>query len=171
MTTRLPLDTPTDEMKALAEEEIPEALEELGQKHTYVNDVIQWCEASYQTGDKNEIQAQTKEYLVDAVETVAKEVEATSAKLLRFLSLQSDAVDGLAIELDVVKERLALAKTQNAQARLQAFRGPKDDGTPSRPRLEVLNETEREAHMPSVGAYDRDVRARLAAFDDVGTGL
>ena len=57
---------------------------------------------------------QTKEYLVDALEVVAKEVETTSAKLIRFLSLQNDAVEGLGLELDAVRERLALAKAQNA---------------------------------------------------------
>ena len=64
-----------------------------------------------------------------------------------------------------------LAKTQNAQARLQAFRGPKDDGTPSRPRLEVLNETEREAHMPSVGAYDTAASKSPSWADSCGVGL
>ena len=96
---------PAAEALQLASTDIPEALDELGRKHDYVNDVVQWCESSYQSGDKNLVLKQTKEYLVDALEVVAKDVETTSAKLIRFLSLQNDAVEGLGLELDAVRER------------------------------------------------------------------
>ena len=159
-----------EEMKALAEKEIPDALNELGQKHTYVNDVIQWCESSYQTGNKKDVQAQTKEYIVDALESVAKEVEETSAKLTRFLNLQSDGIDSLSIELDVVKERLAIAKAQNAEARLAKFRTPAP--LPKRePHKEPLTDAERSDKMPNVGGYEKDLRKRLATFDDIGNCL
>ena len=64
---------PAAEALQLASTDIPEALDELGRKHDYVNDVVQWCESSYQSGDKNLVLKQTKEYLVDALEVVAKE--------------------------------------------------------------------------------------------------
>ena len=159
-----------DQMSNLARTEIPNALNELGQKHTYVNDVIQWCESSYMTGNKKEVQAQTQEYIVDALSSVAKEVEQTSAKLTEFLRLQSDSVDTLAIELDVVKERLAVAKTANAEARLRKFRKPETRPPKQLPK-EPLAEEDREAQMPAVVAYEKDLTARLSAFDGVGTCL
>lgn len=159
-------------MTRLAEAEIPGALHELGQKHTFVNDVIQWCESSYVSGNKNEVQAQTKEYVVDALQSVAKDVEDTAAKLTRFLRLQSDSVDSLAIELEVVKERLALAKAANAEARLAKFQKPREPVARA-PRREDLDEDEREALMPSSGGatYEPSLKKRLATFDDVGTCL
>jgi|MDSX01.1.fsa_nt_gb hypothetical protein len=157
-------------MQRLASTDIPNALHELGQKHTYVNDVIQWCESSYMSGNKKEVQAQTQEYVVDALGSVAKEVEETSAKLAEFLKLQSDSVDTLAIQLDVVKERLAVAKAANAEARLAKFR-PTEPRPKREAAKEALGDAEREAAMPAVVAYERDLSARLSAFDDVGTCL
>jgi hypothetical protein len=165
--------TPTDpaaEALQLASTEIPEALDELGRKHDYVNDVVQWCESSYQSGDKNMVLKQTKEYLVDALEVVAKEVETTSAKLIRFLSLQNDAVEGLGLELDAVRERLALAKAQNAAKRMEAL-CPERKREPSQPRLEVLDDAARAEHMCTVGNYESSLQKRMNAFDDVGSKL
>ena len=165
--------TPTDpaaEALQLASTEIPEALDELGRKHDYVNDVVQWCESSYQSGDKNMVLKQTKEYLVDALEVVAKEVETTSAKLIRFLSLQNDAVEGLGLELDAVRERLALAKAQNAAKRMEAL-CPERKREPSQPRLEVLDDAARAEHMCTVGNYEASLQKRMNAFDAVGSKL
>mmetsp|Transcript_29232 Transcript_29232/g.87411 ORF Transcript_29232/g.87411 Transcript_29232/m.87411 type:complete len:230 (+) Transcript_29232:229-918(+) len=131
------------ELARLSDREVPAALNELGQKHQFVNDVIQWCESSYSSGDKNAVMDQTKEYLVDALETVARDVEETSAKLVRALALQADAVDHLALDLDVVKERLAVAKEQNAQARLDAFRPPAPARAPRKPTSAQASEKAR----------------------------
>ena len=161
---------PAAEALQLASTEIPEALDELGRKHDYVNDVVQWCESSYQSGDKNMVLKQTKEYLVDALEVVAKEVETTSAKLIRFLSLQNDAVEGLGLELDAVRERLALAKAQNAAKRMEAL-CPERKREPSQPRLEVLDDDARAEHMCTVGNYEASLQKRMNAFDAVGSKL
>jgi len=161
---------PAAEALQLASTEIPEALDELGRKHDYVNDVVQWCESSYQSGDKNLVLKQTKEYLVDALEVVAKEVETTSAKLIRFLSLQNDAVEGLGLELDAVRERLALAKAQNAAKRMEAL-CPERKREPPKPRLEVLDDAAREKHMCTVGNYESSLQKRLSGFDAVGSKL
>ena len=113
---------------------------------------------------------QTKEYLVDALEVVAREVETTSAKLIRFLSLQNDAVEGLGLELDAVRERLALAKAQNASKRMEAL-CPERKREPSQPRLEVLDDASREQHMCTVGNYESSLQKRLSGFDAVGSKL
>lgn len=162
--------TPAAEARTLAATEIPEALDELGSKHEYVNDVVQWCESSYQSGDKKLVLKQTKEYLVDALEVVAKEVETTAAKLLRFLALQNDAVEGLSLELDAVRERLALAKAQNAAKRLETLCPPRTREE-AQPRLEVLDDAARAAHMCTVGNYEPVLSKRLGAFDAVGAAL
>ncbi len=161
---------PAAEALQLASTDIPEALDEFGRKHDYVNDVVQWCESSYQSGDKNLVLKQTKEYLVDALEVVAKDVETTSAKLIRFLSLQNDAVEGLGLELDAVRERLALAKAQNAAKRMEAL-CPERQREPSKPRLEVLDDASRERHMCTVGNYESSLQKRLSGFDAVGSKL
>jgi hypothetical protein len=162
--------TPAAEARTLAATEIPEALEELGSKHEYVNDVVQWCESSYQSGDKKLVLKQTKEYLVDALEVVAKEVETTAAKLLRFLALQNDAVEGLSLELDVVRERLALAKAKNAAKRLETL-CPARTREEAQPRLEVLDDASRSEHMCTVGNYEPVLSKRLGGFDAVGAAL
>ncbi|KAJ1458427.1 hypothetical protein M885DRAFT_88929 [Pelagophyceae sp. CCMP2097] len=101
-------------LASLARSELPEALQELNQKHVYINDVIQWCETSYQTGNKK---AQTKEYLVDSLESVAKEVENVADKLSDFLTLQGNALDDLGTMLELINEKLDVAKAQNAAVR------------------------------------------------------
>lgn len=45
-------DSGRETLRRLAKTEIPEALGELGEKHEFVDDVLQWCESSYVTGNK-----------------------------------------------------------------------------------------------------------------------
>lgn len=160
-----------EEIKSLATTEIPESLAELGEKHKFVNEVIQWCESSYVTGNKREVTAQTKEYIVDALETVTKEIEETCGKLSRFLELQNEAIDGVATQLEVVKERFAVSKLQNSQERLDQFRTAV--AVPRRlDKIQPLTDQEREKHMQALVTYEKGLdAARFAAFDDVGTSL
>ena len=51
--------------------------------------VIQWCEGSYQTGDKQEVMATTKEYLADALESIAADVGDVAQQLTDFIDLQA----------------------------------------------------------------------------------
>ena len=72
---------PAAEALQLASTEIPEALDELGRKHDYVNDVVQWCESSYQTGDKNMVLKQTKNISWTRSKSSPRKVETTSGEI------------------------------------------------------------------------------------------
>lgn len=157
-------------MRQLARADIPERLDELGQKHQHVDEVIAWCESSYVSGNKKEVQAQTKEYIVDALESVTKEVEETSAKLTEFLKLQNEAIDGMTTQLEVIRERLSIAKAQNAETRLAQFRKPVP--VPRRKdKIEVLSDKDRDLHMQALVTYDKTLDDRMTSFDDVGSCL
>jgi len=157
-------------MRSLAKTRLPEALQVLGEKHELVNEVIQWCESSYVSGNKAEVQAQTKEYIVDALDTITKEVEATSSKLMEFLALQDNAIEDMTTQLAILKERLSISKELNAAARLAEFRKPLHV-EPRQDKIQTLNDDERAEHMPVIVGYEKDFEARFRAFDDVGTCL
>ena len=159
-----------ESMRRLGKTEIPEALSELGTKHEYVNEVIQWCESSYVTGNKSQVQAQTKEYIVDALDNITKEVEATSGKLMEFLADQDAAIEDMTTQLAIVKERLSISKELNAHARLAQFRKPLTV-EPRKDKVQQLTDDERSEHMPVIVGYEKDFDARFRAFDDVGTCL
>mmetsp|Transcript_16376 Transcript_16376/g.21396 ORF Transcript_16376/g.21396 Transcript_16376/m.21396 type:complete len:170 (+) Transcript_16376:65-574(+) len=162
--------TTTSSMKNLAQTEIPDALNELGAKHRHIEDIIQWAEASYQTGDKKLVQAQTKEYIVDALDAVTKEIEATSGKLMQFLTMQNEAIDSMTTQLEIVKERLAVAKDNNAFTRLKTFRKPVQVERRNE-KSQIITDEERDIYMPAAITYEKDLDARFKRFDQIGTRL
>ena len=64
--------TPESQMSYYSEHALPTALIDLRNKHGYVSQVIQYCETAYLANDKREIEAQTKEYMADALGAVVK---------------------------------------------------------------------------------------------------
>lgn len=116
------------------------------------------------------MQLQLKEYIVDALDSVTKEVEATSVKFAEFLALQDDAVEDMTTQLTVLKERLSISKEQNAATRLADFRKPVEVKA-RQEKIAQLTDEERDQYMPVIVGYDKDFDARFRAFDDVGTCL
>lgn len=155
-------------LASLSSVEIPEALEELSQKQEYVNEVMQWCESSYATGNKKQVSSQTKEYIVDALESVSSSIEKSCGKLNEFLVLQNKTIDGMATQLDVVKERLAVLKTLNSERRLEKLRTSVD--VPRRlEKIQPLTDEEREKHMQVVVSYEKSLEERFKAFEQIGS--
>ena len=70
----LPSDaTPADKMAHYART-IPEALSEMDEKQGATQQVIQWCESEYRTGDKRRVMTMTREYLTDALVSITTDV-------------------------------------------------------------------------------------------------
>ena len=67
--------SPESQMAYFSEHALPTALIDLRNKHGYVSQVIQYCESAYLANDKREIEAQTKEYMADALGAVVKDIE------------------------------------------------------------------------------------------------
>ena len=159
------------ELDELSKVGIPDALEELKKRHLHVNELLQWCESSYQAGNKREVEAQTKEYLVDALEAVASDINVVGTKLNRFLALEADAIGKVADTVADVHRKLDAAKAQNADERLSAFLRPAaaDDERPRRKSVEKLNEEEMAAFLTPLPSYEKSLAKRLDAFASLGT--
>mmetsp|Transcript_25446 Transcript_25446/g.52921 ORF Transcript_25446/g.52921 Transcript_25446/m.52921 type:complete len:179 (-) Transcript_25446:33-569(-) len=166
-----PLDvgsTPESQMAYYSEHALPTALIDLRNKHGYVSQVIQYCETAYLANDKREIEAQTKEYMADALGAVVKDIELITSNLTAFLDLQLDAIDSLNPQLDLVKNRIALVKAQHAQSRLQRTRKTVTGSAPEE-KKEALSPDQVALNSRELPKYVRmPLAQRLKALDEVG---
>ncbi|GMI37534.1 hypothetical protein TeGR_g4250 [Tetraparma gracilis] len=163
--------SPESQLAYFSEHALPTALIDLRNKHGYVNQVIQYCETAYLTNDKAEIEAQTKEYLTDALGAVVKDIELITTNLSAFLDLQAESIASLTPQLDLVKNRIALVKANHAQSRLQRTRRNVVASDPE-PMKEALGEDEIAEASKPLPAYERvGLSERLKALDDVGNCL
>ncbi|GMI47944.1 hypothetical protein TrCOL_g8877 [Triparma columacea] len=163
--------TPESQMSHFSDDALPTALIDLRNKHGYVNEVIQYCETAYLSNDKKEIEAQTKEYMIDALSAVTKDIELISTNLTSFLDLQVTAIESLAPQLELVKNRIALVKAQHAQNRLQRTRKVVHSQVPEQ-KKEALPESEVSLNSRNLGAYQRiPLSERLKMLDGVGNCL
>ncbi|GMH95176.1 hypothetical protein TrVE_jg2015 [Triparma verrucosa] len=160
--------TPESQMAYYSEHALPTALIDLRNKHGYVSEVIKYCEAAYLTNDKKEIEAQTKEYMADALGAVVKDIELITSNLTSFLDLQIDAIDSLTPQLDLVKNRIALVKAQHAQNRLQRARKTVT-GQVLEEKKEALEEDQKSLNSRKLPEYTRvPLQDRLKMLDGVG---
>ena len=85
----LPSDaTPADKMAHYART-IPEALSEMDEKQGATQQVIQWCESEYRTGDKRRVMTMTREYLTDALVSITTDVGSIAHQITASLDAQS----------------------------------------------------------------------------------
>jgi hypothetical protein len=163
--------SPESQLAYFSEHALPTALIDLRNKHGYVNQVIQYCETAYLTSDKNEIEAQTKEYLTDALGAVVKDIELITSNLSAFLDLQNEAIGSLTPQLDLVKNRIALVKANHAQTRLQRTRRNVVAASPA-PKKEALGEDQIATASRKLPEYKRvSLQERLKSLDNVGNCL
>jgi len=163
--------SPESQLAYFSEHALPTALIDLRNKHGYVNQVIQYCETAYLTNDKTEIEAQTKEYLTDALGAVVKDIELITTNLTAFLDLQTEAITSLTPQLDLVKNRIALVKANHAQMRLQRTRR-NVVATAALPKKEGLSAEQISEASKTLPAYERvGLKERLKALDEVGNCL
>ncbi len=84
----LPSDaTPADKMAHYART-IPEALSEMDEKQGATQQVIQWCESEYRTGDKRRVMTMTREYLTDALVSITTDVGSIAHQITASLDAQ-----------------------------------------------------------------------------------
>ena len=165
----LPDASPESQMSYLSDSALPTALIDLRNKHGYVNQVIQYCETAYLTQDKAEIEAQTKEYLCDALGAVVKDIEVITGNLSEFLDLQGKAIDALAPQMDLVKNRISLIKASHAQARLQRSRRTINAEGVRPQKKEGLSADGVSLNARDLPAYERrPLKDRLGTLDEVG---
>ena len=95
-----------------------------------VRQVIEWCESSYQQApDKREVVATTREYLADALESVAADVGGVAQQLADLLDLQADAIGDLDASLASARARLDLARAAHAGRRMARLCSPELAGS------------------------------------------
>jgi len=171
MADHKPDETPESQMAYFSEHAIPTALIDLRNKHGYVNQVIQYCETAYLTQDKQEIENQTKDYLSDALGAVVKDIELITSNLTGFLDVQMNALDSLAPQLDLVKNRIAQTKASHAQHRLTVTRREVEGKKPEQ-KKEGLKKGEESLNSKKLPPYERvPLEERMKALDGVGHSL
>jgi hypothetical protein len=109
--------------------------------------------------------------MIDALSAVTKDIELISTNLTSFLDLQVTAIESLAPQLELVKNRIALVKAQHAQNRLQRTRKVVHSQVPEQ-KKEALPESEVSLNSRNLGAYQRiPLSERLKMLDGVGNCL
>lgn len=131
---------------------------------------MQWCESSFVTGGKTEVSAQTKEYIVDSLESLTRDIESMCDELSKFLQLQNRAIDSATLDLEVVKERLWMCKLKSSEQRITNFRASarllrRLD------KIQSLTDRDREIHMQAIATYKQSLDNRFSSFSDVGSAV
>lgn len=102
---------------------IAQAIVGLNERHEHLTDALTWFEGQYvKDPSKDRIEIETKEYLIDALNTVATDVQTISQNLDQFLELQNEAVEGLSTSLQSANSRLRMLKEQHGAARFAVMR-------------------------------------------------
>mmetsp|Transcript_89330 Transcript_89330/g.255053 ORF Transcript_89330/g.255053 Transcript_89330/m.255053 type:complete len:147 (+) Transcript_89330:414-854(+) len=98
----------------------------MGGRHEQLTGAVRYFEDQYvQDPSKEKIELLTKEYLADALNTVATDVNDIASNLNDFLDLQAEAVDSLGTSLEMANMRLRMLKQQHGAARFQHMRQDK----------------------------------------------
>ena len=110
-------------MTRFQKEVIPESLGELSDKSEYIEQVLKWAEANYVDASassnkiekKKEVKIQTKQYLTEILDLVATDIETNVCNLSEYLSVQSESLHQLGIEINLLSTRLELRKEKEAK--------------------------------------------------------
>ena len=100
----------------------------MAEKSEYVDQVLKWAESNYTLCNNNssnssdnvierkkEVQNQTKEYLTEIVDLIAGDIESNVRNLSKYLDLQSESLDALTLDIDILFNRLQLKKEKEAK--------------------------------------------------------
>ena len=92
----------------LSETVLPEALNALASRHESLDKVVAYLEGSYLAAthkdlDRSPIEAEAREYLANALMSVASDVDKISASLDELLTCQASAVDTLAHQVSMLQ--------------------------------------------------------------------
>eukprot|EP00752_Nemacystus_decipiens_P006021 g5438.t1 len=120
------------------------ALDALKEKKGSVDQVVDYCEASYLEpgANKREVWLRTEEYLKDALGSVVTDIEDMAINLLTFVNAQADAMEKVTSDVVVAKTRLNRTRDQSSATRLLALRKAAAE-TPARQKIVVLTGAER----------------------------
>ena len=73
-------------------------------------------------GERSTLDIQAKAYLVDILATVGNDIECLASHVESYVSVQAEAVDSLTSQVDLVKTRISLAKTNAGLDRFDELR-------------------------------------------------
>uniref|UniRef100_A0A7S2S8L7 Uncharacterized protein n=2 Tax=Rhizochromulina marina TaxID=1034831 RepID=A0A7S2S8L7_9STRA len=152
-----------EQMSELTKSKLPGSISQLQGRYQYVQNVIQYCEQAYPTGDKGQISVQAEGYLTDALEAIATDVKENADALGMLMELQMQEVDQLAAKLKHVKFQLSLVKETHATSELNKLRAPVEPHT----KTGVVGAL-REPHVRQKPYARRRMAEKLAMFDNVG---
>jgi hypothetical protein len=100
--------TNLDQMAVLSAK-IPSSLVTLRDRTKYVANVVEYCNNAYTNPDKGSIKAAAQDYLSDALQAIAADVEENASNLDRMMALQAREAEALAAKLEALMLRLQLA--------------------------------------------------------------
>jgi len=102
--------TNLDQMAVLSAK-IPSSLVTLRDRTKYVANVVEYCGSAYTNpaSDKGSIKAAAQDYLSDALQAIAADVEENASNLDRMMALQAREAEALAAKLEALMLRLQLA--------------------------------------------------------------
>lgn len=155
-----------DRIQYLSQKLIPATLESLSTKHRNLTQVVQYLEGNYlsATTDKHVIEQEANTYLITALASVSSDIESAATNLDQLLALNSNAVDSLSNQVNLLHTRLRISKdTVAKQNLLDAKAGMKPEiGIAAKTILEEIEPEE------NISYTKGSIAKRLAALDDVG---
>ena len=100
----------------------------MAEKSEYVDQVLKWAESNYTLCNNNssnssdnvierkkEVQNQTKEYLTEILDLIAGDIESNVRNISKYLDLQSESLDAITLDIDILFNRLQLKKEKEAK--------------------------------------------------------
>ena len=99
----------------------------MSEKSEYVDQVLKWAESNYTSCNnstnssdnvierKKEVQNQTKEYLTEILDLIAGDIESNVRNISKYLDLQSESLDAITLDVDILLNRLQLKKEKEAK--------------------------------------------------------
>ena len=99
----------------------------MSDKSEYVDQVLKWAESNYKSCNsstnssdnvierKKEVQNQTKEYLTEILDLIAGDIESNVRNISKYLDLQSESLDAITLDVDLLFNRLQLKKEKEAK--------------------------------------------------------
>ena len=100
--------TPDERSKYYSEVALPDSLSELSQRHESFNQVVQYLEGCYLSAvhkgiDRGAVEEESRTFMVEALVSVAADIDTIAANLERYIHLQADAVDAVTNQVAIAQ--------------------------------------------------------------------
>jgi hypothetical protein len=175
-----------DRVASLINEKIPDTLESLAGKHQYLDKVVEYFEGAYlnisdssasDTQSKDQLEEQARVYMLDALGSVASDIESLASNIDNLFGLQLQGINSMANQMDLVKAQIQLDKEYMTSMSLLDIAQPEMAANNSGPEQiekesQISQPLESGTKVPARPQFKhRRIAERLEELNTVGTSL